>query len=191
VTQHAALRVEQRQTDRHAGDHLAELGAGFEQVLVADGPQQRLGRGVADRLCEGYLAIAKGGRQAIRGVLEPAQRPGAPGLYLMDTPFFSPESMTAMIAAGAQIVIFTTGAGNSYCSLVAPTFKMSANRATTERLGAQIDFAAPGVMDRSMTLDAAARDAMDRLLAVASGALTFGEIVGEGTEVVSRLGASV
>jgi len=47
------------------------------------------------------------------------------------------------------------------------------------------------VMDRSMTLDAAARDAMDRLLAVASGALTFGEIVGEGTEVVSRLGASV
>jgi altronate dehydratase large subunit len=39
----------------------------------------------------------------------------------MDTPYFSPESITAMVASGAQIVLFTTGAGNSYCSLIAPT----------------------------------------------------------------------
>ena len=64
----------------------------------------------------------------------------------MDTPYFSPESITAMVAGGAQIVIFTTGAGNSYCSLVAPTLKMSANPAATcARLTEQIDFAAAGV----------------------------------------------
>ena len=175
-----AVRARERMVREAGGDWRAQN----------PGPQNIAG-GITTIEEKAMGAIAKGGRQAIRGVLEPAQRPGAPGLYLMDTPFFSPESMTAMIAAGAQIVIFTTGAGNSYCSLVAPTFKMSANRASAARLGAQIDFAAPGVMDRSMTLDAAARDAMDRLLAVASGALTFGEIVGEGTEVVSRLGASV
>ena len=33
--------------------------------------------------------------------------------------------------------------------------------------------------------------AIDQLLDVASGTLTFGEIVGEGAEVVSRLGPSM
>jgi hypothetical protein len=38
--------------------------------------------------------------------------------------------------------------------------------------------------------DAAAR-ALDALLGVASGTLTYGEIVGEGAEVVSRLAPSI
>lgn len=154
------------------------------------GPQNKAG-GITTIEEKALGAIAKGGQQPIRDLLAPAQRPGPRGLYLMDTPFFSPESMTAMIAAGAQIVIFTTGAGNSYCSLVAPTFKMSANTAAAARLTEQIDFAATGVLDGSVSIDAAADAAMRRLLAVASGALTFGEIIGEGAEVVSRVGASI
>jgi hypothetical protein len=34
-------------------------------------------------------------------------------------------------------------------------------------------------------------EAVRQLLAVASGGLTFGEITGEGSEVVSRIGASL
>jgi len=154
------------------------------------GPQNKAG-GLTTIEEKALGAIAKGGQQTIRDVLAPAQRPGASGLYLMDTPFFSPESMTAMIAGGAQIVIFTTGAGNSYCSLVAPTFKMSANPAAAARLTEQIDFAATRALDGGATLDTLAQEGVARLLAVASGALTFGEIVGEGAEVVSRVGASI
>lgn len=154
------------------------------------GPQNKAG-GLTTLEEKALGAIAKGGRQPIRDVLAPAQRPDAPGLYLMDTPFFSPESMTAMIAGGAQVVIFTTGAGNSYCSLVAPTFKMSANPAAAARLTEQIDFAATRGFDGSATLDSLAQEGIARLLAIASGALTFGEIVGEGAEVVSRIGASI
>ena len=107
----------------------------------------------------------------------------------MDTPFFSPESITAMVAAGAQLVLFTTGAGNSYCSLVAPTLKISANPAACARLTEQIDIDAAAVRARrARSLDAVADDALAQLLDVASGTLTFGEIVGEGSEVVSRLG---
>jgi altronate dehydratase large subunit len=136
-------------------------------------------------------AIAKGGAQAIHGVLSAAEPPPAPGLYLMDTPFFSPESITAMVAAGAQLVAFTTGAGNSYCSALAPTFKMSANRDACARLREQIDFAAAAVLEGEASFDAAAANALDALLAVASGTLTYGEIVGEGAEVVSRLAPSL
>jgi altronate dehydratase large subunit len=96
-----------------------------------------------------------------------------------------------MVAAGAQMVVFTTGAGNSYCSALAPTLKMSANPDACARLREQIDFAATGVLDGSMTFDDAAARALDALLGVASGTLTYGEIVGEGAEVVSRLAPSI
>ena len=86
-------------------------------------------------------------------------RPRGPGLFLMDTPYFSPESMTAMVAGGAQVVVFTTGAGNSYCSAIAPTMKISANPATIAHLAEQIDFDASGD-DR----EARAQDGVARLL---------------------------
>ena len=87
---------------------------------------------------------------------------------------------------------FTTGAGNSYCSLVRPTLKMSAHPDTCARLTEQIDFAAAGVLAGTTYAgrDGAARGSQ-QLLDVASGSLTFGEIVGEGAEVVSRLGPSM
>ncbi|HET8876841.1 MAG TPA: UxaA family hydrolase [Casimicrobiaceae bacterium] len=154
------------------------------------GPQNRTG-GLTTIEEKALGAIAKGGEQPIQGVLRAAERPSQSGLYLMDTPYFSPESMTAMVAAGAQMVVFTTGAGNSYCSALAPTFKMSANPDACARLREQIDFAATGVLDGSMTFDDAAERALDALLGVASGTLTYGEIVGEGAEVVSRLAPSI
>ncbi len=156
------------------------------------GPQNKAG-GLTTIEEKSLGAIAKGGRQPIRGVLAAAERPRGPGLYLMDTPYFSPESMTAMVAGGAQIVLFTTGAGNSYCSLVAPTMKMSANPRSTARLTEQIDFAADaGIVSDGgdASLDALAEAAVARVVDIASGTLTFGEIVGEGAEVVSRLGPS-
>jgi altronate dehydratase large subunit len=109
----------------------------------------------------------------------------------MDTPYFSPESITAMVAGGAQIVLFTTGAGNSYCSLVAPTLKISANPQTCARLVEQIDIAAAEIVLGTASLDDVGARALGQLIDVASGALTFGEIVGEGSEVVSRLGPSM
>lgn len=136
-------------------------------------------------------AIVKGGTTPILGVLNPAQRPGGPGLYLMDTPFFSPESITCLVAAGAQITVFTTGPGNSYCSAVAPTIKVSANVDTCQRIPEQIDFPLDGVALGQITKEDASAGLQRQLMAVASGTLTFGEILGEGNEVIGRSGASL
>ena len=154
------------------------------------GPQNKAG-GITTIEEKALGAIAKGGRQRIQGLLQPAERPPGPGLYLMDTPFFSPESITAMVAAGAQLVLFTTGAGNSYCSLVAPTLKMSAHPDTCARLTEQIDLSGAAAVSGITTLEGVADDAITRMLDVASGTLTYGEIVGEGSEVVSRIGPSM
>ncbi|HZQ63282.1 MAG TPA: UxaA family hydrolase [Casimicrobiaceae bacterium] len=164
--------------------------SGGEVRAQNPGPQNKAG-GITTLEEKALGAIAKGGNQPIRGVLRPAQHAQGPGLFLMDTPFFSPESITAMVAAGAQLVLFTTGAGNSYCSLIAPTLKMSANPDACARLPEQIDIAASEVLSDAVSLEVVTDRAFERMLDVASGTLTFGEIVGEGSEVVSRLGPSM
>ncbi|MEO6929612.1 MAG: UxaA family hydrolase [Casimicrobiaceae bacterium] len=154
------------------------------------GPQNRAG-GLSTIEEKALGAISKGGNQAICGLLRPAQRPQGPGLFVMDTPYFSPESMTAMVASGAQLVVFTTGAGNSYCSLLAPTIKISANPSTCQRLTEQVDFDATALFLGTAQPEDLTQAIVLKLLDIASGTLTFGEIVGEGGEVVSRLGASI
>jgi altronate dehydratase large subunit len=136
-------------------------------------------------------AIAKGGSRTIAGVLGVAEAPRSPGIYLMDGPYFSPDSMTGFAAAGAQAMLFTTGAGNSYCSAIAPTLKISARPDTVAILREQIDFDASAVFEGREDLDAAAERLFALLLDVCSGTRTWGELVGEANESVVRLGGSL
>ena len=160
--------------------------------LTGDNPGAENIRGGLSSIEEKSLgAIAKGGSCPIAGVLAVAARPSRPGLYLMDAPAFSPESMTGFAAAGAQVMLFTTGAGNSYASAVAPTIKISARSATVARLSAQIDFDASAIFDGREDLDAAADRLQALLLDVCSGTRTFAEILGEGGEAVIRTNGSL
>lgn len=136
-------------------------------------------------------AIAKGGSRGIAGVLGHAEPPSGAGLYVMDGPGYSPESITGLVAAGAQLVLFTTGPGNSYCSAVAPTIKVSAHPHTPGRLPEQIDFDGSDILAGRADADAVAERLFLHALAVASGTATWGEILGEGDEVFVRLGPSL
>jgi altronate dehydratase large subunit len=136
-------------------------------------------------------AIAKGGSRPIAGVLGVAESPKRAGAYVMDAPCFSPESMTGFAAAGAQVMLFTTGAGNSYCSAVAPTIKISARPDTVARLSTQIDFDASGVFEGRDDPDAAADCLYALLLEVCSGTRTWGELLGESGESIIRVGGSL
>lgn len=136
-------------------------------------------------------AIAKGGSRPIAGLLALAEAPDGRGLYVMDAPGFSPESMTGFAAAGAQVMLFTTGAGNSFCNAVAPTIKISARPDTVARLDTQIDFDASAVFEGREDVDAAAKRLFERLIDVASGVLTWGEILNESSEAMARSGGSL
>jgi altronate dehydratase large subunit len=109
----------------------------------------------------------------------------------MDGPSFSPESMTGFVASGTQLILFTTGPGNSYCSLLAPTIKIGANPQSAARLKEQLDFDASDVLLARQSLDEAANTLFDTLLDFASGTLTWGEATGQGSECFTRIGASL
>jgi altronate dehydratase large subunit len=136
-------------------------------------------------------AIAKTGTRPIQGLLDLAQAPSKPGLHLMDGPSFSPESLTGFAAAGAQIMLFTTGAGNAFCNAIAPTIKITGRPGTARRLPDQIDFDASPVFEGREDIASAGARLFETVLEIASGGATWGEIHGEGAEAFARVGASM
>jgi len=124
-------------------------------------------------------------------VVDIAQPPPGPGLFVMDAPSYAPESVTGLVSSGAQLVLFTTGVGNSFVSGLAPTIKVSANPVATQRLREQLDFDASGVFESRESLEDASQRLTALMIEVASGMLTWGEILDEGEDVVSRLGPAL
>lgn len=135
--------------------------------------------------------ILKGGHSPIIDLLDYAGRPQQSGLHVMDAPAYAPESITGFAAAGAQIILFTTGVGNSYVDAIAPTIKLSANPDTCQRLPEQLDFSCADAFLGHESLDGSAERLLAEVIAVASGKLTWGEILQEGGEAISRFGAAL
>ncbi|MEM7695433.1 MAG: UxaA family hydrolase [Pseudomonadota bacterium] len=136
-------------------------------------------------------AIAKVGVGPIAGLIPYATRPEGPGRWLMDAPAYAPESVTGFVAAGATVILFTTGVGNSFGSRLAPTLKITANPATAARLPTQVDVSVANVVLGKEDNAAAAERLLTHLCAVASGALTYAEIFGDGEETISRFGEAL
>jgi altronate dehydratase large subunit len=169
----------------------AEVAAGGHD-LTGNNPGAENIRGGLSSIEEKSLgAIAKTGTRPIRGVLAVADEPSAPGLYLMDGPSFSPESLTGFAASGANLMLFTTGAGNSFCNSIAPTIKITGRPDTAARLIDQIDFDASPVFEGREDIGSAGARLFDLVLEIASGASTWGEVHGEGAEAFYRVGGSM
>ncbi len=169
----------------------AEVAAGGHD-LTGNNPGAENIRGGLSSIEEKSLgAIAKTGTRPIRGVLAVAEEPSESGLYLMDGPSFSPESLTGFAASGANLMLFTTGAGNSFCNSIAPTIKITGRPDTAGRLVDQIDFDASPVFEGREDIASAGARLFDLVLAIASGASTWGEVHGEGAEAFYRAGGSM
>jgi altronate dehydratase large subunit len=158
--------------------------------LTGNNPGQENIRGGLSSIEEKSLgAIAKGGSRPVQGVLPHAAPIPGPGLWVMEGPSFSPPSITGFVAAGAQLVLFTTGQGNSYADALAPTVKVTANPATARRLAAQIDFDGSGLLAGTRDPEEAADALLAQVLDHASGTRTWGEVLDEGDYAFARLGA--
>lgn len=136
-------------------------------------------------------SVAKSGTRPIQGVLAYGEGAPGPGCWVMDAPAYSPESLTGFSAAGAQLMLFSTGVGNSFVSALAPTIKVCALPQACGRLKEQLDLDASEVFTGRETMADAAERLWSRMLQVAEGTATWGEILGEGDEVVARHGGAL
>lgn len=90
--------------------------------------------------------IQKGGHATVHDVLAYGERATKPGLNLLEAPGNDLVSVTALIAAGAHIVLFTTGRGTPFGGPV-PTVKISTNSELAERKKQWIDFNAGRLLE--------------------------------------------
>lgn len=111
--------------------------------------------------------VQKGGHSPICGVHSYGERVMEAGLHLVEGPGNDLVSVTALVAAGAHIVCFTTGRGTPFGGPV-PTVKISTNSALAERKPGWIDFDA-GRLLTGQSMTAMTAELMDYLIDLASG----------------------
>ena len=114
--------------------------------------------------------VQKGGSAQIVDVLRYGDAVKKKGLNLLSAPGNDLVASTALTAAGAHVILFTTGRGTPF-GAPAPTVKISTNNALFEKKGNWIDFNA-GTVAAGESLDAAGDRLLDFVLEIAGGAQT-------------------
>jgi altronate dehydratase large subunit len=133
-------------------------------------------------------AIKKGGGKTLQGVLGYGEIPNGKGLYFMDGPGRTPEALTGLSGAGAQIIIFPTGGGSPAGSLISPIIKVTGNPRTAERLEDHIDVDVSCIIKGELTLEEAGGSVFQELLYVALGKMTKSERLGYGMISIWNIG---
>ncbi|MBW7477264.1 altronate dehydratase family protein [Paenibacillus oenotherae] len=109
----------------------------------------------------------KGGHAVVTDVLRYAERSQKPGLNLVQAPGNDLVSVTALSAAGAHIVLFTTGRGTPFGGPV-PTLKIATNSVLAERKRNWIDYNA-GQLIEGHSMDSMRDELLALIISIASG----------------------
>lgn len=133
-------------------------------------------------------AVQKSGRAIVTDVRHYGERVRRPGLTLLEAPGNDAVSSTALAAAGATAILFTTGRGTPL-GFPVPTIKIASNSDLAARKPGWIDFNAGRVLDGGM--DEAANALLDTVVAVASGQQTAAERNGEREIAIWKRGVTL
>jgi altronate hydrolase len=121
-------------------------------------------------------AAKKGGTSPVTAVLDYPEKVTRPGLNLLCTPGNDVESTTAEVAAGANVVLFTTGLGTPTGNPVAPVVKIASNTALYDRMRDIIDINTGSVIEGTETIKEAGERILDYVIGVASGEIEIAAI---------------
>ena len=118
--------------------------------------------------------IQKGGSSEVANVLALGEQSKVSGLNLLNGPGNDQISCTNLAASGCTLIVFTTGRGNPFGSIV-PTVKMSTNTELAEKKSNWIDFDAGRVISQGLSFENLRDEFIDYLVKVASGEETNNE----------------
>jgi len=184
-----------RAADAQVFGEMVELVNGFKRYFtdhgepVSENPSPGNIAGGITTLEEKSLgAVQKAGRAIVTDVRHYGERVRQAGLTLLEAPGNDAVSSTALAAAGATAILFTTGRGTPL-GFPVPTIKIASNSDLAARKPGWIDFDAGRVLDEGM--DVAANALLDTLVAVASGRETAAERNGEREIAIWKRGVTL
>jgi altronate dehydratase large subunit len=159
----------------------------FEKRLVASGvdffgsnpDKQNIADGLSSIEEKALGAIAKGGTTALMEVCDYGEVPCSKGLFFVDSPGNDYQSLTALAAAGCQVITYSTEGACPPAFPFVPTIKLTANARHCRMFQDIIDFL--------VDIDAAVSDIKtvgqalyERILEVVSGRMTKSETTNYG-----------
>jgi altronate hydrolase len=165
-----AARAADEATQAAALDLVARFKSYFtdHQLPVSENPSPGNIAGGITTLEEKSLgAVQKAGRARLTDVLGYGERVRRPGLSLLESPGNDAVSSTALAAAGASIILFTTGRGTPL-GFPVPTLKIASNSELALKKPHWIDFDA-GALLAGGDADEAASALFDLVIETASG----------------------
>lgn len=175
-----------RAKDTATGERILELVQGLETTFAAMGLSVRGANPTPGNMAGGLSTleekslggISKLGSSMINQVVRYGEMPTQKGAIIMDTPGYDIESVSAMVAGGAQVCVFTTGRGNPIGNAIIPMIKITGNGDTAQTMADNIDLDLSGILNASLSLKEGGQLIYDRLITTCMGELTKSEING-------------
>ena len=114
-------------------------------------------------------AAKKGGTAPVVDVLDYTEPVVKPGLSLVCTPGNDVEATTGKAAAGATLILFTTGLGTPTGNPVCPVIKVATNSVLAKKMSDIIDIDCGPVISGEKTIEEMGEDILEYCIKVASG----------------------
>ena len=175
-----------RSVSPEVGEQLCSICRQMEQRALDMGTSLRGGNPSPGNIAGGLTTLEekslgcvhKAGTSVLREVLPYGAVPTKKGLVMMDTPGFDVDSVTGMVAGGAQICVFTTGLGTPVGNPIAPVIKVTGNPSTFAKMQDNMDINAGVILEEDVTIDDMGGTIFEEIIAVANGKQTRAEILG-------------
>lgn len=150
-------------------DWYKDYAGKFGAVLNENPSPGNIKGGLLNITIKSLGAIAKAGTTRVEGVLEYAESVKNKGLNLMQGPGYDQESTPGLVAAGATVVVFTTGRGTTIGNAITPVIKLSSNNEIFQRMNNDLDISAGNVIEGTETIEDVGKRLFEHICKVASG----------------------
>jgi len=186
VDDEVAARFLQLMRDYNARAHAA--GSGFDMNPSPGNIRDGL---ITDAI-KSAGAAKKGGTSPVTDVLDYPEKVTRPGLNLLCTPGNDVESTTAEVAAGANVVLFTTGLGTPTGNPIAPVIKIATNTPLFQKMPDILDLDTGDIIAGTESIEQAGERILDFTVRVASGEITpKAVLLGQDDFIVWKRGVSL
>ena len=176
-------------------DRIFEIVHRYEKALQLVGEEVREGNpspgnkagGITTLEEKSLGCIHKGGHTPVMAVYDYAKQvEPKSGMVIMDTPGNDPSSVAAMVAGGAQVVVFSTGRGTPTGNPITPVIKITGNRLTFAKMEDNIDVDASPIIYGG-DLKTMGDELLKLVAEVASGRQTKAEALGFTEMAIARV----
>jgi len=117
-------------------------------------------------------AAKKGGTSPVVDVLDYTEEAKKPGLNLVCTPGNDVEATTGKAAAGATLILFTTGLGTPTGNPICPVIKVATNNVLATKMADIIDINTGAIIDGEKSIQNMGEDILEYCIKAASGEIT-------------------